>query len=209
MSLRRLFAALSAAVGGSQRRRVITAASGTGPPSGSPSGCSSRCPAARRPRNRSRTWRWHRPSQRPRSRDRGSRLPRRSPASPSRSLGPGAGREDRQHRLRRGHRPGSPVGQHRLRAAGGRRPGPGLLEAVFSSHVPKVIGPVRSAREDDLELLKQFGRPAFAFSGAAPHLLPFIERARIVTCTPGRWRLLPRRQPHRPVQPVRGDTKRY
>jgi Protein of unknown function (DUF3048) N-terminal domain/Protein of unknown function (DUF3048) C-terminal domain len=54
------------------------------------------------------------------------------------------------------------------------------FEAVFSSHFPKVIGPVRSAREDDLELLRQFGRPAFAFSGAAPHLLPFIERARIV-----------------------------
>jgi hypothetical protein len=52
--------------------------------------------------------------------------------------------------------------------------------AVFSSHLPPVIGPVRSAREDDLELLRQFGRPAFAYSGAAPHLLPFIHRARIV-----------------------------
>ena len=29
--------------------------------------------------------------------------------------------------------------------------------AVFSSPVPPVIGPVRSAREDDLELLRQFG----------------------------------------------------
>jgi hypothetical protein len=54
------------------------------------------------------------------------------------------------------------------------------FEVVFSSRFPKVIGPVRSAREDDLELLRQFGRPAFAFSGAAPHLLPFIERAHIV-----------------------------
>jgi hypothetical protein len=51
--------------------------------------------------------------------------------------------------------------------------------AVFSSHVPPVIGPVRSSREDDLELLRQFGRPAFAYSGAAPHLLPFVHRARI------------------------------
>ena len=34
--------------------------------------------------------------------------------------------------------------------------------AVFSSHSPPVIGPVRSAREDDLELLRQFGRPARA-----------------------------------------------
>lgn len=52
--------------------------------------------------------------------------------------------------------------------------------AVYSSRLPRVIGPVRSAREDDLELLAQFGKPAFAFSGATPHLLPFIHRARIV-----------------------------
>lgn len=57
--------------------------------------------------------------------------------------------------------------------------------AVFSSHLPPVIGPVRSAREDDLELLRQFGRPAFAYSGAAPHLLPFIHRARIVDAYAG------------------------
>jgi hypothetical protein len=54
------------------------------------------------------------------------------------------------------------------------------FEVVFSSHFPKVIGPVRSAREDDLELLRQFGRPAFAFSGATPTLLPVVEHARIV-----------------------------
>jgi hypothetical protein len=52
--------------------------------------------------------------------------------------------------------------------------------AVFSSHVPKVIGPVRSARESDLYILRQFGKPAFAWSGATPHLVPFIERAPIV-----------------------------
>ncbi len=52
--------------------------------------------------------------------------------------------------------------------------------AVFSSHFPHVIGPVRSTREDDLELLRQFGRPAFAYSGAQSHLLPYIHRARIV-----------------------------
>jgi DUF3048 family protein len=52
--------------------------------------------------------------------------------------------------------------------------------AVYSSHIPDVIGPVRSAREDDLELLRQFGKPGFAYSGATPHLLPFIARARVV-----------------------------
>jgi len=58
--------------------------------------------------------------------------------------------------------------------------------AVFSSHFPPVIGPVRSAREDDLELLAQFGRPAFAYSGAQPQLLPVVERARIVDLYSGR-----------------------
>ncbi|MGH3253108.1 MAG: DUF3048 domain-containing protein, partial [Trebonia sp.] len=52
--------------------------------------------------------------------------------------------------------------------------------AVYSARVPPVVGPVRSARESDLDLLRQFGRPAFAWSGAAPHLVPFIDRARIV-----------------------------
>ena len=53
--------------------------------------------------------------------------------------------------------------------------------AVFSSHYPPVIGPVRSAREDDLQLLRQFGHPAFAYSGATATLLPYILRtARIV-----------------------------
>ncbi len=37
--------------------------------------------------------------------------------------------------------------------------------AVYSADLPPVIGPVRSARETDLELLRQFDRPALAFSG--------------------------------------------
>jgi Protein of unknown function (DUF3048) N-terminal domain/Protein of unknown function (DUF3048) C-terminal domain len=52
--------------------------------------------------------------------------------------------------------------------------------AVFSSHFPPVIGPVRSTREDDIELLRQFGRPAFAYSGAQSRLLPVVRRARTV-----------------------------
>jgi hypothetical protein len=52
--------------------------------------------------------------------------------------------------------------------------------AVYSSHIPPAVGPVRSARESDLDLLRQFGRPAFAWSGATPHLVPFIERAPVV-----------------------------
>jgi hypothetical protein len=53
--------------------------------------------------------------------------------------------------------------------------------AIFSSAYPPVIGPVRSAREDDLQMLRQFGRPAFAYSGATAALLPYIHQtARIV-----------------------------
>jgi hypothetical protein len=61
--------------------------------------------------------------------------------------------------------------------------------AIFSSDYPRVIGPVRSAREDDLELLRQFGRPAFAYSGATATLLPYIHRtARIVNLYSGTTR---------------------
>jgi Protein of unknown function (DUF3048) N-terminal domain/Protein of unknown function (DUF3048) C-terminal domain len=60
------------------------------------------------------------------------------------------------------------------------------LMAIFSSRYPSAVGPVRSAREDDLQLLRQFGRPAFAYSGATPRLLPYIHRtARIVNLYAG------------------------
>jgi hypothetical protein len=60
------------------------------------------------------------------------------------------------------------------------------LMAIFSSRYPPAVGPVRSAREDDLQLLRQFGRPAFAYSGATPRLLPYIHRtARIVNLYAG------------------------
>jgi hypothetical protein len=58
--------------------------------------------------------------------------------------------------------------------------------AVFSAHCPPVTGPVRSAREADLELLAQFGRPAFAYSGATPRLLPFVARSRIIDLYSGK-----------------------
>jgi hypothetical protein len=53
--------------------------------------------------------------------------------------------------------------------------------AVFSSRFPPVIGPVRSAREEDLQLLAQFGRPALAWSGAQPRLVPVVRHAHIVS----------------------------
>jgi hypothetical protein len=62
------------------------------------------------------------------------------------------------------------------------------IMAVFSSHFPPVIGPIRSTREDDINLLRQYGRPAFAYSGADPRLLPLVHRARIVDLYDGRAR---------------------
>jgi hypothetical protein len=60
------------------------------------------------------------------------------------------------------------------------------LLAIFSSDRAPVAGPVRSAREADLDLLRQFGRPAFAYSGATPDLLPVVAKARIVDLYSGR-----------------------
>ncbi len=60
------------------------------------------------------------------------------------------------------------------------------IMAVFSSHIPPVVGPVRSAREEDIKLLRQFGKPAFAFSGAQPKLLPVVEHARIADLYAGK-----------------------
>jgi YD repeat-containing protein len=53
------------------------------------------------------------------------------------------------------------------------------LAAVFSSSIPPRIGPVRSARISDIELLAQYGHVAFAFSGAQKKLLPVIAAAKL------------------------------
>ncbi|GHE78538.1 hypothetical protein GCM10017786_05270 [Amycolatopsis deserti] len=44
------------------------------------------------------------------------------------------------------------------------------LAAVFTTRRPPAIGPVRSARETDYDLLAAFGRPVFAYAGAAPEI---------------------------------------
>ena len=53
------------------------------------------------------------------------------------------------------------------------------LAAIFSSVIPNRIGPVRSARISDIEILSQFGRIAFAYSGAQRKLLPLIAAANL------------------------------
>lgn len=53
------------------------------------------------------------------------------------------------------------------------------LAAVFSSKIPALVGPVRSARISDIELLSQYGTVGFAFSGAQRRLLPVIASANL------------------------------
>ncbi len=54
------------------------------------------------------------------------------------------------------------------------------LLAVFHSRLPPVVGPVRSVRQTDLQLLSCLGAPALAFSGEAPELRPALVAAPIV-----------------------------
>jgi hypothetical protein len=53
------------------------------------------------------------------------------------------------------------------------------IAAVFSSEVPTLIGPIRSARISDIDILAQFGRVVFAYSGAQSKLLPVISAANL------------------------------
>ena len=53
------------------------------------------------------------------------------------------------------------------------------LAAVFSSVIPQRIGPIRSARISDIDIMSQYGRVAFAYSGAQKKLLPVIEAANL------------------------------
>jgi hypothetical protein len=53
------------------------------------------------------------------------------------------------------------------------------LAAIFSSQVPAIVGPVRSARISDIELLAQYGKVGFAYSGAQRKFLPVIAAANL------------------------------
>jgi len=53
------------------------------------------------------------------------------------------------------------------------------LAAIFSSVIPQRVGPIRSARISDIDILAQYGRVAFAYSGAQKKLLPVIDAANL------------------------------
>lgn len=60
------------------------------------------------------------------------------------------------------------------------------LAAVFSSTIPDRIGPVRSARITDIDLLAQYGKPAFAYSGAQRKMYESLDNASIIDVSPRR-----------------------
>ena len=53
------------------------------------------------------------------------------------------------------------------------------LAAIYTSKLPPLIGPIRSARISDLEILSQFGRVGFAYSGAQSKMRPVIAAANL------------------------------
>ncbi|GAA1245361.1 DUF3048 domain-containing protein [Prauserella halophila] len=57
------------------------------------------------------------------------------------------------------------------------------LAAVYASRLPEVAGPVRSARETDVALVAQYGRPVLVYSGGAPEIEPLLRRAPITLVT--------------------------
>jgi|SRR5690606_17321899 len=57
------------------------------------------------------------------------------------------------------------------------------LAAVYASTLPDAVGPVRSARETDIRLIAQYGRPVLAYSGGAPEIEPLLRDAPITLVT--------------------------
>ena len=51
---------------------------------------------------------------------------------------------------------------------------------IYSSQYPEVLGPVRSARISDIDILAQFGRVGFLYSGAQSKLRPVLSNSNIV-----------------------------
>lgn len=74
------------------------------------------------------------------------------------------------------------------------------LIAVFHSRVPTVVGPVRSVRVSDFDVLAPYNRPLLAASGANPGVLEALKSAPVINVnalvSPHYWRDTSRRAPH-------------
>ena len=64
------------------------------------------------------------------------------------------------------------------------------IAAIFARDVPTRIGPVRSARITDIDLLAQYGSPAFAFSGVQRKMWPLIDESGVVDISPNKMAAL-------------------
>lgn len=73
------------------------------------------------------------------------------------------------------------------------------LLAVYASHRPDTLGPVRSVRGNDPELLAQYGPVALAFSGGAANELQIFHRSPLVDASVDARPDAYRRDPARPV----------
>ena len=59
-----------------------------------------------------------------------------------------------------------------------------IIAVYGGNQKPAVVGPVRSARETDLQVLSAFGKPAFAYSGAVSKFVPVLKHAAVVNVAP-------------------------
>ena len=58
------------------------------------------------------------------------------------------------------------------------------IAALFNTKFPSVVGPARSARISDLEILEQFASPGLAYSGANDVLLKAVNKSNAVSLSP-------------------------
>ncbi len=65
--------------------------------------------------------------------------------------------------------------------------------AIFHSRDASKIGPIRSARLTDLDVLAEYGRPLLSFSGAAQYVLRAIRKANLVSLPHGAYGSIYRR----------------
>lgn len=75
------------------------------------------------------------------------------------------------------------------------------IAAMFNSRFPAVVGPTRSARISDLEILEQFTKPGLVYSGANDVLLKAVRKSNAVSLSPSDrssfyYRNLSKEMPH-------------
>jgi hypothetical protein len=51
---------------------------------------------------------------------------------------------------------------------------------IYSSNYPEILGPIRSARISDIDILAQFGKVGFLYSGSQSKLRPVLSASNIV-----------------------------